>query len=205
MAVWRNKKPTPKVVPASKEDNRNNNNTSTSKGKWQVKCFKCHKLGHKVPKCPRRNAPSAKAAQVEDVFLTTHGMDSIAFNTQSMDRSNRWCLDSGSTSHICRDANSFSDLNSVESGELKLASRSSTNIEARGTVQLVVNDGIQNKNIELRETLLVPDLRMNLMSVARITDQGYEVTFHKNGARVKNSEGRIKVVADRIGDLYYIL
>ncbi|XP_033222698.1 uncharacterized protein LOC117176553 [Belonocnema kinseyi] len=42
------------------------------------------------------------------------------------------------------------------------------------------------------------------MSVAKITDTDHEVTFKKIIAIVKNENGNVKMVADRMGGLYYI-
>ena len=54
------------------------------------------------------------------------------------------------------------------------------------------------------KTLYVPDVRTNLISVAKIIDKGNAVTLTKDGAFVKDSDGNVKIAADRIGDLFYI-
>lgn len=50
----------------------------------------------------------------------------------------------------------------------------------------------------------MPDLRINLISVAKITDKGHEVTFRRDDASVRDERGREFVIADRRGDLYYV-
>lgn len=54
------------------------------------------------------------------------------------------------------------------------------------------------------KALHVPDLRTNLMSVAKITDKGYEVIFKKNAACILDESRQIITTADRKGDLYFI-
>ena len=49
-----------------------------------------------------------------------------------------------------------------------------------GDIQITVPDGRNGKRARLTQALHVPDLRTNLMSVSKITDQGHEVTFRKN-------------------------
>lgn len=50
----------------------------------------------------------------------------------------------------------------------------------------------------------VPDLRSNLISVAKITDCEFKVFFSKEAAEVINGHGSVKMVADRVGDLYFV-
>lgn len=56
----------------------------------------------------------------------------------------------------------------------------------------------------LQDTLFAPDVRMNLVSVSKITDRDHEVTFRRKGAVIRDRQGEIKMMADRIGDLYFI-
>lgn len=54
--------------------------------------------------------------------------------------------------------------------------------------------------------LFVPDLRTNLISIGKITDvtTGLKVSFYKNTTSVTDPNGNVKLVADRIGGLYYV-
>lgn len=85
-----------------------------------------------------------------------------------------------------------------------MASDASTKIEARGSAQIDIVRGSKNKTVTLENTLFVPNLRTNLVSVSKITDRGHEVTFKRNRAVVKDANGSIRMVADRVGDLYYM-
>jgi hypothetical protein len=59
--------------------------------------------------------------------------------------------------------------------------------------------------MRLDETLYVPDLRSNLLSVAKMTEHGYEVIFRRNEAIVPNPDtGENVIVARRDKDMYYI-
>ncbi|KAH0809704.1 hypothetical protein GEV33_013085 [Tenebrio molitor] len=71
-----------------------------------------------------------------------------------------------------------------------------------GTVQLSVEE---NLTVRLDETLCVPDLRSNLLSVAKMTEHGFEVIFRRNEAIVTNPDtGENVIVARRDKDMYYI-
>lgn len=53
----------------------------------------------------------------------------------------------------------------------------------------------------IKNVLFVEDLKCNLMSVARLCDKGYEVTFRKNEATV-HKDGETAFTANRNGMLY---
>jgi hypothetical protein len=85
---------------------------------------------------------------------------------------------------------------------LNLANSWSTKIVGSGTVKLRVEE---NLTVRLNETLYVPDLRSNLLSVAKMTEHGFEVIFRRNEAIVTNPDtGENVIVARRDKDMYYI-
>lgn len=88
---------------------------------------------------------------------------------------NMWCLNSGSTSHICRNLDFLIETNKVESGKLKLVSDASAEIKTRGVAAITTVINGKRRDITLGETLHVPKLRMNLLSVSKITDKGYRI------------------------------
>jgi len=45
---------------------------------------------------------------------------------------------------------------------------------------------------------------MNLLSVAKIVDRRYQVLFTKNHAYVKDVSENVKMVTDRMSDLFYL-
>uniref|UniRef100_A0A0C9QD48 POLX_0 protein n=1 Tax=Fopius arisanus TaxID=64838 RepID=A0A0C9QD48_9HYME len=118
--------------------------------------------------------------------------------------SDKWILDSGCTAHVCGDEEYFDWIDRTIGGRLNLASNDSSQVKGRGTVRLPVASDQGRKVIELRNTLFVPDLRANLISVARITDSGHAVVFTNNSAKVMEPSGKIKLKAGRQGDLYYM-
>lgn len=98
----------------------------------------------------------------------------------------------------------FTEQIRADSGRLNLASNDSADVIGRGDVRIQVNDGKRKRNVKLQDTLLAPDVRMNLVSVSKITDREHEVTFGKKGAVIRDQRDEVKMLADRIGDLYFI-
>ncbi|KAJ3659731.1 hypothetical protein Zmor_011405 [Zophobas morio] len=73
-----------------------------------------------------------------------------------------------------------------------------------GTAHFATDTTGVRTEVSLNKTLHVPDLRTNLMSVSKITDRGFEVHFRKGEAAILDKEGRLRLRAERIGDLYYV-
>jgi len=54
-----------------------------------------------------------------------------------------------------------------------------------------VADGVSARRVEFNNTLFVPDLRTNLVSIAKIADKGL-VSFHKDFAIAKDQRGQVR-------------
>ncbi|XP_071635064.1 uncharacterized protein [Temnothorax longispinosus] len=115
-------------------------------------------------------------------------------------RNNAWCLDSGCTSHLCRDEEKFEKISNSGNMKLNLANyHGSTNVRAKDTVRVTATDRNATRSIRLDNVLHVSDhsdLRSNLVSVAKITNAGNRVVFTKKGAEMKNGNGTTILVAD---------
>lgn len=96
----------------------------------------------------------------------------------------KWCIDSGCTAYLCRNASKFVEIADKNIGKLNLASNVTTEIKARGIV--IINTRVREKDrrVNIHDTLHVPDLRTNLLSVAKIMNKGFKVTFDKNSTVV---------------------
>lgn len=130
--------------------------------------------------------------------------ESEAFQAKEVTRDKPWCLDNGCTSHLCSDSDKFTHFTRVTDNKLNLANNSSTVITGRGIVQLNAEVEGNSKHVNLENTLHVPDLRTNLLSVSKITDRGFKIIFQKESARVIDPDGITKFAATRIDGLYYL-
>lgn len=115
----------------------------------------------------------------------------------------RWCLDSGCTAHLCKNRELFCEMKPMNEN-LHLADEKSTNVEGKGRVRVKVMDENIEKFVNFDNALLVPNLRTNLVSVARIVAKDYEVVFNKHVATVRDTDGNVKLKANRVGNLYFI-
>lgn len=136
-------------------------------------------------------------------LLSIEGATAVCQITDNIDRS-VWCLDSGCTSHVCKDINLFTEINKSESSELKLASDASAEIKAKGMATIATTINGKKSDVILNETLYIPELRTNSLSVSKITNKNYKVVFDEQKAAVINWSGYTKLIAKQIGDLYFI-
>lgn len=60
------------------------------------------------------------------------------------------------------------------------------------------------QNIVVHVSLLVSELKTNLLSVARICDCGYTVIFKEQHVVIKKIKDKVRLIADRKDDLYYL-
>ena len=106
-----------------------------------------------------------------------------------IDNDSAWCIDSGCTSHLCKDKDAFTNIESGDVGKLNLASDTSTTIRGKGSVTFSTNIKGKTKDIEINKALFVPDLRANLLSVSKITDRDLVVTFDRYKAKITDRRG----------------
>lgn len=148
-----------------------------------IKCFKCGEIGHRSKNCPKKqNAkPINKPTDLSLYCKPEEVADAKQAQTKLGDNSN-WCLVSGCTSHMCKNRNTFTELNGEDVGKLYLAYNSCTTIKGRGPERAYLKSDEEIRAVTFEKTLYVPDLQRNLASVSKITDQGHSVTFFKTHA-----------------------
>ncbi|KAG5876531.1 hypothetical protein JTB14_033727 [Gonioctena quinquepunctata] len=179
-----------------KKENSTNDPEKTTRTNVDFK-FRCHKIGHKAIDCRYRNRNnfSQNTSQAEEAYTVEPITIQETVLMTNFDKDKGWCLDSGCTSHMSSELENFKDLKTFKR-TLNLANNFSTEIEGIGEISVPVSE---EKSLLLRNTLHVPDLRTNLMSVSKITDRGHEVHFKKKEAFILSENKEIVAVANRIG------
>lgn len=180
----------------SKYERKKSIKSSSDKGEFKYRCDKCHEIGHKTVDCESKKKGTAKKAEDVSFFADA------AFKAQSAENKGSCCLDSGATSHLTNNSSVFTNVYSFNKGKINLANDLNTDIVAKGTAKILAD--VTSKNLFLNNTLHVPDLRSNLISVAKVTDKKFKVIFSKKYAEVVDDHGDVKMIAHRSGDLYFV-
>lgn len=185
------------------------NNLNTNQGynnKSKIECYRCGRRGHLARECKAKNInkkQNAKHFERDSDPKTTMLMsttEEVMFGDQ---RNPIWCIDSGCTGHMCNDKHIIQGFMRLDS-ELNLANNESTQIAGAGKVSISVDTGSEERRIDIEKVFYVSDLRTNLLSVAKMTDRGFEVHFKKNCAVVIDEKNKIHMRADRVGNLYHV-
>lgn len=113
-------------------------------------CFKCRKPGHKAAECRTKTLPTEQqAAKAREVSFATEAGNKESQTTTHATSGTRWCLDSGSTSHMCGNSEKFERMAEPRQRLLNLASNANTSIDGTGPVKI-----IQFKMKTTREVLI---------------------------------------------------
>jgi hypothetical protein len=110
-----------------------------------------------------------------------------------------WYIDSGCSSHMTRDQDKFISLKR-KGGNVAFGDYSFAKILGEGVVEL------GRKNVKEKNVLLVEHLNHNLLSVSKMCDQGYTLTFDSRKCKIReNNSGRLVATTTRRPNNIYIL
>jgi hypothetical protein len=170
-----------------------------------IVCYKCNNIGHKARDCREMKEDN----HMPNVCIPTtawkrkeipHNENCrIALVAKECKEEDEWFIDSGCSSHMTGDQSKFVSLKK-KGGNVAFGDDSSTKILGKGTVKL------GSENVKEGKVLLVEYLKHNLLSVSKICDQGYTLTFDSRKCKIReNNSGRLVATATRRPNNIYIL
>lgn len=172
-------------------------------------CTYCKKGGHTITDCYNKPSTSQNknATRNNKGYKNNNNSANLANEKCLSSLNNKiieedeWVLDSGCTSHMTKNRDYLHDMQEIKQN-LSLASDNFyTEIKGKGTVTFKVPESGHN----LFNSLYVPSLNTNLMSVGKSTSYGNTILFRDKVATVKNAKGKITMRAFKREDgLYYI-
>lgn len=181
----------------------NYRNKSTDKA-----CFFCKKPGHFRNKCvkykewqSRQNSNNADVKQNANIVAKA-GSDEYLFVTSSMN--DGWLIDSGATCHIANSRNGFLEFSEDNHDKIHVLNDQVLMSKGIGTICMdVLNAENEISSVRVTNVLYVPEAGGNLLSVSRLTAQGFKVSFDKNSCLIMNKSGTKQIaIGDQTGNLY---
>ncbi|KXJ81382.1 hypothetical protein RP20_CCG020176 [Aedes albopictus] len=180
-------------------------------------CYYCGRGGHFQRNCPvlleetranmKKQSQQVKSTTVQHIDPVNDGACSrdVCFNltTGSDVDAGRWIIDTGCTRHMTNSTMNLGWWNPCAE-EVVLADGKA--VKAKGSGQgRIVGVGMYGEQVEvkIKELLYVPELSRNVLSVSRITEDGYTVVFGSRSCRIMDGE-KVLAVGEKCGGLYYL-
>ena len=207
-------------APRSGGGGSGNNNIGKGNGK---KCSYCKKPNHTESTCYRKHGhPSNKGNNNNNTAAVA--IQSNSNHHDVNDNSNdefygftthlagmvieddEWVIDSGATRHFCPNREMFSDFQSISPTKVVLGNKSAVPAIGRGSIKFRTRIG-NNEPVEihLSDVFYVPDMGYNLLSIKRMTLDGWKVNFDdptQCTISIKNSGQVLAIAYSKEGDLY---
>jgi len=173
-----------KKKPAAKGKNAAKVDKSTDK------CHHCGMSGHWKRNCPTY----LKEVKAKGTLLVTEACF-VADSTFS------WIVDSGATNHVCCSLQGFRENKRLSKDEFNFrwGNGASVSATAVGSIKLI----FENSFIVLNNVYYVPVFGKNLISVARLIEQGYSLDFNNDVIQILKN-GFMITSTVMINNLFYI-
>ena len=109
-----------------------------------------------------------------------------------------WYLDSGCSRHMTDDESLFQELDRNKSGNISFSDNSKCVFREIGTIG-------NNFHTQIKNVLLVENLKYNLLSISQLCDKEYRVCFQANAYHAINSNtSQIIYIGKRHENMYVI-
>ena len=131
------------------------------------KCFKCGEKGHWKPDCPKKG----KATGMHHALVVESCLASTSTHT--------WVIDTGATDHICFDPDLMQVTRRLYDGEIEVQVGDATKVAAVAVGDVYLRFS-SDRFLILKNVLLIPSFRRNLISVSKLSYDGYSISFNDN-------------------------
>ena len=197
----------------SKPHSHNHNDAGSSYDhKKNAKCRYCGKKGHYEREC-RTKEKDKKLGKLKN-FQKQHANTVDKKDSTQKDESvfvaalsvttmsdKEWYIDSGASQHMTRHRSWFSNYENLPSGpKVYLGGDTGLAIKEKGKISFQLPNKVQK---DVHDILHVEGLAKNLLSISKMKDQGYEVSFKVDTCLMKCDNTIIKGIRSR--SLYKLL
>lgn len=170
------------------------------KPKFNFKCYKCGKHGHKRNECrSSANVANGEDSRDEEISFIANKNDRTVTDETLM-----FIIDSGATNHLVNKQTKvyLSNIKPV-SCQINVAKKGSVvNVTRSGNLHVTDKNG---RNFNLKDVLQSDDLEYNLLSVKRIEKEGFKVIFEDGKVRIcRKGNDTIVLEGNLKGNLYVV-
>ena len=167
----------------------------------------------------RDNASAAKAeSSSEDKFWAVivevddapsegepYDLQSALIASSALTKTETELYDSGASQHMSPFQHHFTHLHSIPPRAITAANNRVFYATGLGDLGIDVPNGSSSTRIILKDTLYAPDMSLTVVSISKITDAGYTVSFEGKGCKIKNKNGKtIGKIPASVNGLYRV-
>lgn len=99
----------------------------------------------------------------------------------------------------------FNSLATPSESEVIVANNKRLKVKEKGEITISVLIDQNVRKITIHDTLYVPELGVNLLSVRKITERGYIVQCNKNVCKIVDTDGNLVAVAKPKNNIYKLI
>lgn len=154
------------------------------KKKGPIKCYGCGG-NHFFRKCPVKK-----------------GNDNALLTTFLVNSSNDWFIDSGASAHMTNNRSVLRSVRQSQKKDVTAANNEKMAIECIGDVVQSIQMNGKLKDLRIEGVHCIPDLSVNLLSVAQMVLKGLEVIFNRTGCRIYNQERSLVASGSFVNNMF---
>ncbi|KAI5314779.1 hypothetical protein L3X38_043955 [Prunus dulcis] len=159
--------------------------------KGKPKCYNCDKLGHIAKDCYNKKTPQQVnyATQVEAAPTMFYASNASGVGVTRDEEI--WYLDSGCSNHMTGKEDLLVDIDRNVTAKVEMGTRQLVEVTGKGTLVVETKAGKRH----IKEIMLVPRLKENLLSVGHMIEHGYYLVFGDHKVEIYNDSSHTNLVA----------
>lgn len=175
----------------------------------RFECYYCQEIGHLKRDCPlyileKSGKQDDNNNNANNVNNATNVNKESARMTRMGNWQYSWCFDSGASSHMCNDLRLFTNIHDYDTKEVLVANGTSVVAEGVGNVTLcILVDDDTPMRVNISNVLYVPELDENLISVYKLSKNGFTILFQDDNCFLIKGDDKI-LVAEYFDGLYRV-
>ena len=189
-------------------EDQNQEGTRKPFDKTKVRCYNCQEFGHFADECKNEKKPRVRDETMnltteESNLFMAYTEDVLLQGVQDMKvQKNLWYLDTGASSHMTGIKSYFYTIDESLRGVIRFGDESSVVYEGKGSISVCDSNG---RKLHLEGVLFVPTLRVNILSIGKLDDDGYTSTLGGGILSIFDNRGELFAkVRKSTGSMYLI-